>query len=516
MLASTLSFALLAIVAQDQTSLRAAPKDSAQTQAVLWQGDTLEVRGTRLDYWQVYDHRRERAGYIKQSALRPLSLQDKDAPDTLAVLRFLREQSGQEALGIGYAAAYLKAAPAASVNGADGMEALDALGSMAERLARRASKKPNKADEAVIAAHLEVVSQYGVVIKGFEREGRMQLCYDGDAFRRVLAQPAASNEQKARAALAITRFDCIDPALPPLAKIGQDQWRAEVLERVELSGVPDMLKNRIKMRRAGVWSAIAWQKQRKGEATASLDAGNRALRELGGVNTTELADEDLASYAEAGVRVGASRWAAEPALAGGADGRVYDGVADGKSAGKSVVLIGGKLGLMLQAGQPGETCVSLVDAKHDAKHDAQNPLLKRCTYGVVWPQSARANAAGSALTLAVQPLEGWRELWLLHQTAQGWVADVLPPSASDPELGYAEFAGWIPVTKPGATPGTSPGANKMLVAREARVEGRIKTRFEVVSIDSLQVENWADKPDSLNLFHRWQDAAWKRQTVSVR
>ena len=38
-----------AIVVQDSTSLRAAAKDSAQQQAVLWQGDALEVRGRRLD-----------------------------------------------------------------------------------------------------------------------------------------------------------------------------------------------------------------------------------------------------------------------------------------------------------------------------------------------------------------------------------------------------------------------------------------------------------------------------------
>ena len=45
-----------AIVTQDNTALRAAPRDSAATQAVLWQGDALEVRGQRADYLQVYDH----------------------------------------------------------------------------------------------------------------------------------------------------------------------------------------------------------------------------------------------------------------------------------------------------------------------------------------------------------------------------------------------------------------------------------------------------------------------------
>ncbi|MGZ8260871.1 MAG: hypothetical protein ACXWUL_10025, partial [Caldimonas sp.] len=42
--------ASMAIVMRDQTALRAAPRDSAPQQAVLWQGEVIEVRGERLDY----------------------------------------------------------------------------------------------------------------------------------------------------------------------------------------------------------------------------------------------------------------------------------------------------------------------------------------------------------------------------------------------------------------------------------------------------------------------------------
>lgn len=470
MYATLAAVAVLAVVTQDQAQLRAAPKDGAQQQAILWQGDSLEIRGEKLDYLQVYDHRRERAGYIKASQVRLVSMQPDDAPDAFAVIRFLRDTPGAEALGISYTAAYLKAAPANAI----GAEAFDALGTMAERLAKRASSKQPKQNEATIAAHLEVVANYGINIKGYEREGRMQLCYDGEAFRRVLAMNATP-DQKARAALALTRQDCIDPAMRPTERFALDQWRADVLDRVNTTSLPEYLKNRMRMRKASVWSSIAFQRARKGEQVA--EAANRALTELAAVNKEEFADEDVYTYSDAGVRVGTTRWAAEPA-----------------------VVPKPGLNIVTAAGQPGETCVMLTDAKHDVK----TPLAKRCTYSVVWAASARANAQSTALTLAVQPMENWRELWLFHQTSQGWIIDILPPANSDPDLGYAEFAGWVP------------GTNKMLVAREAKVEGRFKKSFEVVSMDSLQVENGADKPGSLSVFYKWQDPAWKRQTISLR
>ena len=198
------ALALVAIVTQDQAPLRAAPRESAQQQVVLWQGDSLEVRGEKQGYLQVYDYRRERAGYIRASQVRAHELKPTDAPELLSVVRFLRDTPGAEALGISYAAAYLKAAPADAI----GAEPFDALGTMADRLARRASSRQAKANDPVLAAHLELAAAYGVKIQGFERDGRMQLCYDGEAFRRVLAL-ASSDEQRARAALALTRHECI-------------------------------------------------------------------------------------------------------------------------------------------------------------------------------------------------------------------------------------------------------------------------------------------------------------------
>jgi hypothetical protein len=108
------------------------------------------------------------------------------------------------------------------------------------------------------------------------------------------------------------------------------------------------------------------------------------------------------------------------------------------------------------------------------------------------------------VALAVQPLASWRELWVFHATAKGWQVDVLPPATGDTQLGVVEFAGWMPDGK------------RLLAAREAKVEGRFKRSFEVLRLDTLATEKWADKPESLSAFYRWQDVAWKRQSPILR
>ncbi len=479
-----------AIVAQDTTALRNGPRDAAPALAVLWQGDALEVRGQKLDYLQVYDHRRERGGYVRAAQVRTTGLEAADAPALMAVVRFVRDSRGAEALGLAYSAAYLKAAPA----GAPTAEAWDAMGQMAERLARRASSRAGRASgssapspqDAQLSGQLEGLAAYGVQLRTIEREGGQQLCYDGEAFGRVLAQASATPEQRARAMLALTRPDCQAPDVPPALQFEQDLQRARLLQQglkaSDFATLPELWQNRLQLRRAGVWAALAYQHARRApeDLSDAQQAAQKAVDALAAVRKAELTDDDQADWQEAAVRVGASRWAAlATPVAAAASTRPH---------------------IVTRAGQSGETCVLLVDARHGAT----NPLHQRCTYGLVWPASASTSPNGAALSLAVQPLAGWRELWLYRQTPAGWVLDTLPPGAGTAELGYIEFAGWVP------------GADRMLVAREARTDGRIQRSFEVLRLDTLAVDKQASTPSLLVAFGKWQDAGWKAMTVSVR
>ncbi|HEV8107734.1 MAG TPA: hypothetical protein VGP97_09435 [Burkholderiales bacterium] len=477
-LSATAEVAALAIVIRDRAALRAAPRSAAPSNALLWQGETLEVREERLDYLQVYDYRRERGGFVLAAEVQRISLRPEDASELLAIVRFLRRMPGAEALGIGFAAAYIEAAPAEVLASEVGMEALDALGGFAERLAERvsASAKLDRSAQATLAGHLDVAARYGVRFTNHERDGRAHFCYEGEAYRRVLAMPS-SPAQRARAALAVTRVECTSAELRPQERLRMDEWRAEVLERVDPAALPAHLRNRILMRRAAVWAGLAYLQARKGEPAHA--AAKRALAALADVDKAKFGgDEDARLYNDAAMQVGASRWAAVPASAVADDNRPR---------------------IVTAAGPSGDTCVLLVDSKNDARR----PLARRCTYGMVWTASARLNREGSALALAVQPTAAWRELWIFRKSPNGWQVRVLPPAATAPNIGYAEFAGWAP-------------ASRMLVAREARGEGRYRRSFDIVRLDTLATVSHSAEASSMREFQRWQDASWKSGTVSLR
>ncbi len=470
LVAATLATASLAIVTSENSALRAAPRESSPQHVSLAQGDMLEIRGVELDYLKVYDHRRERIGFVKLSLVRQTRGTSEEASELLASLRHIRDTQGADALGVALFAAYAKVASASALDA----EAFDLLGTFAERIAQRVNRA-NKVQIGAAMQQLETAAFYGVKMKSFEVDGRIRYCYDGEAFRRVLAiapHDASGARLRARAALALTHPACIDPNEHPATRRQLEIWRAEVLEQVDTTKLADYIRSRVALRRAVVWSSVAFHASRSGEGYT--EAAQRAMTEFMRVNKGEIAEEDLVAFDEAAVRVGAMRWLAESAAKPSA-----------------------KLAVRTRAGEPGQTCVQLVSPENRV-------LIERCTYGVAHLNSAAVNANSSAVVLAVQPLDAWRELWVFQKENGVWRIDALPPSANVRDVGYIEFAGWVP------------GGKQLLVAREHRTDGRFKKSFELLRIDTLTVEKKADSPSSINAFYRWRDPAWKKLTLALR
>jgi hypothetical protein len=459
--------AALAIVVADHTSLRSGAQSGATELTTLWQGDVLEVRGERAGYLQVYNYRRERGGYLRSESVRPLGLTESDAPQLLAVLRFLREARGSEALGISYGAAYLKAVPSAALTA----EPLEAIALMAERLADAASGGTNLATD--IGAHLDVASQSGIRMRSFERNGRIHTCYDGELFHRVLTLPRASAEERALAALSLTRSDCIDPALGAAARTALDRERAAMLAGIPEGDLTALTRSRLHARRAAIWASLAFEEARGGEPYGV--AGRSAVSELLSVRANDLGEDRVSEYTDAVLRVSASRWARAVA---------------------SAQLE--RFTLTVAPGDPGQTCIAL----HNPQSGART-LVQRCTYGVPWLASAQLIAQGQAVVLAVQPLESWRELWIFHAKGDTWIADVLPPGFDEPEEGYIDYAGYVPATK------------RLLIVRELKDRGHFRRSFEELRLDDLVTVRQASRPDLLRDFGRWQDVGWRRDTLAL-
>lgn len=459
--------ASMAIVVLDHASLRAEPRSGAVELTTLWQGEPLEIRGEHAGYLKVYDYGRERGGYLKSESVRPVELTAAGAPDLLAVVRFLRDSPGSEALGISYGAAYLKAVPVQGLTA----EPFDAIARMAERLADAASGRANALPH--VAERLEIVEQFGIHLRSFERDGRMQVCYDGELFRRVITLKTASSEERARAALGLTRPDCIDPSLGPIERAALDDERGRLLEEINDRDLTAMTRSRIRARRAAVWSSIAFEQARRRESPGP--AAERALSELTAFNARDLGD-DRRTGLDALLRVSAIRWAAS-----------------------TLSPQSGPLVLSAGPGEVGQTCVAL----NDLRRRTAAPLVRRCTYGIVWMASARVIAQGPALTLAVQPLESWRELWVFHEKSGTWSIDVLSPGADDPEKGYVDFAGF------------APNSRRLLTVREVESSGKFQRRFEEFRLDDLTLVRQSSTADLLRDFGVWQDAAWRRDTLAL-
>ncbi len=474
-----------AIVQGDGVSLRAAARDSADQHATLTQGDLLEIRGQRLDYLKVYDHRRERAGYVKATSVRTIELDQTQVAHFLSVVRFLRDSVGQESLGISYAQSFIKVSPGLGKD-PDYPEVIDALGRMAERLAARASKGQTK-DRT--AQQIEGVGFLGVKMMSVDRDGLQSLCYDGASQRELLGQAAGvvALSYQLNAALTLTKPQCIDSRLTAIQRKDLDLLRLKTIEQVEAitqATAPKQIaltaieKNKLYQRKASILASLSFSAKRSLQSDTKQVAiyAAQAIETLAKVDKGELSDNDKADFEETALRVGAIRMAAAQAA----------------PMPKNVSFSQGELG---------QTCIVIDEA------------AKRCTYGVVWAQSLSIAPNAKMMTIAVQPSETWRELWLMRQVDNNWVFDVLPPSTDLPQqttlqLGVAEFAGWVPAdTKQEA---------RILVARDVLEKTKVRTSFEVLKASSLSTESRASHPQTLFAFAKFQQAVWRGSTLTVR
>ncbi|MCU0763319.1 MAG: hypothetical protein MUF76_10145 [Hydrogenophaga sp.] len=478
----------VALVVADNVPLRAAPQASAASNSLLWRGEWLEVRGERGDHLQVWDHHRERGGYVHREQLHPLGTAAADAPGLYALLAFVSEQPGAETLGLALAAAVVHALPAQQLNGPMEASVLDAVGRLAERLGARASRGAGSSARAqnTLTAHLDIAARQGVRFHSVAAGEAVVLCYDGEAHRRLLAHAHATPEQRARAALALTRPDCVAEPVRPAEREALDRQRDDWLSQVPADQLSPHWAARLQVRQAEVLSRLAFAAARRGDAVAAQAAARLSLDALAAVQPAELGESGLAQLRAAALRVNAVRWAAVP--------------------GAMEWPVG--VPLRLENRPDGQTCVRLVETKAEkaARPDTapERTLAERCTWGQVWPASAQRNRERNAIVLAVQPLDGWRELWVFRQTAQGWQVLVQPPAALLPGVGHAEFAGWVP------------GGQSFLLAREAEAEDRRIRRFEVVALDTLTPSRTALHADALGAFNRWADARWKRESLALR
>ena len=154
----------LAIVVDAAIPLRASARGAAPVQAQLARGDLLELRGAVPGYLRVYDHRRERPGFVRPAQVRRYPRGPAAVPELTAVALFLRDQPGSEELGIAYATlarslGAVAPSPSASDAGVDARAAPskgdpldDAIAAMTDRLARRASQTRAVPDPSLAVA----------------------------------------------------------------------------------------------------------------------------------------------------------------------------------------------------------------------------------------------------------------------------------------------------------------------------------------------------------------------------
>jgi hypothetical protein len=60
------------------------------------------------------------------------------------------------------------------------------------------------------------------------------------------------------------------------------------------------------------------------------------------------------------------------------------------------------------------------------------------------------------------------------------------------------------------------GTGRLLIARDVKARGRFRRSFEELRLEDLALVRQASTPDLLRDFGRWQDVAWRRDTLVLQ
>ena len=404
----------VALVVQGQTPLRAAAHENAPRQTTLTAGDWLEVRGEQHGFLQVYDHRHERPGYIRPSAVRSYVLDEAAAPTLGTLVTYVKDAPGEESLGIGFVALYFCARGARDSRGPGRLRrARNARGQARSSCVGTRGRGGRHA----LASELEVAESYGVHFASFEREGTTHVCYDGEAFRRVLAL-GGSPEQRVRAVLGLTDPMCVDPSLGATAALTLAKSRASVTDAVDvttLAAVPGDEQARVRIRRSMVQAELAYFAARGGDAELAKQAGAAAKHDLQLADRNVLADED---------RPAPRRPRSVPRrCAGHARARACARFSPGS-----------------RSRSPGRGPGADVHPREErrARDRAVRALHVRGRVAVVGAHRSARRGGGRR-----GGADGRVERAARDAPGEGaaWASDTMSPGLVDPELGYAELAG---------------------------------------------------------------------------
>ena len=217
--------ATLAIVLPDHAALRAAPQSKRRRarrpsgKAMCWRSAASApaiCRSTTIGA--------SAADTCDARPRRLVSLGETAAPELLAVLRFLRDEPGIARRSASATAppicrpyrtgAHGRAARCHRCNG----RATGRSGLGGQWPAQR-PRRPAGGDRAVRRPHAQLRARWP------ER-----LCYDGELYPPRPHTARATAEERAHAALGLTRADCIDPRLGPMPRASLDEQRKAILD----------------------------------------------------------------------------------------------------------------------------------------------------------------------------------------------------------------------------------------------------------------------------------------------